>query len=345
MLTRSWPKYMRHWTHSSVLRGLHLRVSNTARPLHTELTTSNHCFHTVPLEQLQVLFTFFSKFFSPFVHTTSSLSVSQEYLALDEIYHLFRAAIPNNPTREKLDTYWMIDGNAYGILTLSDALFQRTYSRINHSVTNDPKTTIRRTIRLPDFKFELCPLHSPLLRASLLVSFPPVNNMLKSTGWSCLIRGRGFNVNVTHSLQMFHKGSLLRNLIIAWTWRLLIIASNIRSLTYDSRSSYHPLIIWYLTPISLKGSNTFWTLMITSKEERVYCRHSSRHAWTQHPSAICVQEFDDSRNSAIHMTYRSSLRSSSTWEPRYPLLQVVLVIFCFYVCVYKHQLDLHSFTM
>lgn len=157
---------------------------------HAELSADNHCFHTVPLEQLQVLFTFFSKFFSPFVHTTSSLSVSQEYLALDEIYHLFRAAIPNNPTREKLDTYWIAKGDAYGVLTLSDALFQRTYSRLDDSVTNDPKTTIRRTIRLLDFKFELCPLHSPLLRASLLVSFPPVNNMLKSTGWSCLIRGR-----------------------------------------------------------------------------------------------------------------------------------------------------------
>jgi hypothetical protein len=40
--------------------------------------------------------------------------------------------------------------------------------------------------------------------------------------------------------------------------------------------------------------------------------------------AICVQEFDDSRNSAIHTTYRSSLRSSSLREPRYPLLKVVL---------------------
>ena len=44
------------------------------------------------------------------------------------------------------------------------------------------------------------------------------------------------------------------------------------------------------------------------------------------PSAICVQDFDDSRGSAIHMTYRSSLRSSSTREPRDPLLKVVLVI-------------------
>ena len=40
--------------------------------------------------------------------------------------------------------------------------------------------------------------------------------------------------------------------------------------------------------------------------------------------AICVQRFDDSRNSAIHTTYRISLRSSSLQEPRYPLLRVVI---------------------
>jgi hypothetical protein len=42
-------------------------------------------------------------------------------------------------------------------------------------------------------------------------------------------------------------------------------------------------------------------------------------------SAICVQRFDDSLSSAIRITYRISLRSSSLWEPRYPLLRVVLV--------------------
>lgn len=42
-------------------------------------------------------------------------------------------------------------------------------------------------------------------------------------------------------------------------------------------------------------------------------------------SAICVQRFDDSRYSAIHTTYRISLRSSSLREPRYPLLRVVSV--------------------
>ena len=35
-----------------------------------------------------------------------------------------------------------------------------------------------------DFKIELFPLHSPLLGESLLVSFPPLNNMLKFSGSS-----------------------------------------------------------------------------------------------------------------------------------------------------------------
>ena len=40
-------------------------------------------------------------------------------------------------------------------------------------------------------------------------------------------------------------------------------------------------------------------------------------------SATCVQRFDDSLNSAIRITYRISLRSSSLREPRYPLPRVV----------------------
>ena len=35
-------------------------------------------------------------------------------------------------------------------------------------------------------------------------------------------------------------------------------------------------------------------------------------------SAICVQRFDDSLNSAIHTTYRTLLRSSSMHKPRDP---------------------------
>ena len=42
-------------------------------------------------------------------------------------------------------------------------------------------------------------------------------------------------------------------------------------------------------------------------------------------SAICVQRFDDSLNSAIHTTYRNWLRSSSMHEPRDPPSEVVNV--------------------
>ena len=41
-------------------------------------------------------------------------------------------------------------------------------------------------------------------------------------------------------------------------------------------------------------------------------------------NAICVQSLDDSLNSAIHITYRISLRSSSLREPRYPSTGVVV---------------------
>src|SRR5580658_872691 len=50
---------------------------------------------------------------------------------------------------------------------------ERRFSRLQLGQAKD---------RLPDFKFELFPLHSPLLRESLLVSFPPLIDMLKFSG-------------------------------------------------------------------------------------------------------------------------------------------------------------------
>ena len=44
-------------------------------------------------------------------------------------------------------------------------------------------------------------------------------------------------------------------------------------------------------------------------------------------SAICVQRSDDSRNSAIRIAYRTSLRSSSVWEPRHPSLKIFVLVF------------------
>ena len=53
-----------------------------------------------------------------------------------------------------------------------------------------PLQITTRTPKTPDFKFELLPLHSPLLGQSLLVSFPPLIDMLKFSGYPYLIRGQ-----------------------------------------------------------------------------------------------------------------------------------------------------------
>lgn len=56
-----------------------------------------------------------------------------------------------------------------------------------------PKHPLQITMRAPKepaFKFELLPLHSPLLGQSLLVSFPPLIDMLKFSGYPYLIRGQ-----------------------------------------------------------------------------------------------------------------------------------------------------------
>ena len=55
-------------------------------------------------------------------------------------------------------------------------------------------------------------------------------------------------------------------------------------------------------------------------------------------TATCVQRFDDSLNSAIRITYRILLRSSSMREPRYPLLGVVLLL------KYKLTIDVVKFS-
>ncbi len=53
---------------------------------------------TASFSTISSLLTLFSKFFSSFLRSTCSLSVSHKYLALEEVYLPFRAAVPNNPT-------------------------------------------------------------------------------------------------------------------------------------------------------------------------------------------------------------------------------------------------------
>ena len=53
-----------------------------------------------------------------------------------------------------------------------------------------PYVTTRRAPKARRFDAGLVPIHSPLLRESRLVSFPPLNNMLKFSGCSRLNSGR-----------------------------------------------------------------------------------------------------------------------------------------------------------
>ncbi|KAF8464847.1 hypothetical protein BDZ91DRAFT_659899, partial [Kalaharituber pfeilii] len=57
--------------------------------------------------------------------------------------------------------------------------------------------------------------------------------------------------------------------------------------------------------------------------------------------AMCIQRFDDSRDSAIHITYRNSLHSSLMQEPRDPLLKVLFFFILFHLISDKKISLLH----
>ena len=129
--------------------------------------------------------TLFSKFFASFPHGTCTLSVSHQYSALDGIYHPIRAAIPNNSTRRHLTRITRRTGVSPSLLPCSKGLGP---AHVNVRV-------YRPQFGIPQHKVggytdshpELFPLQSPLLGESWLVSFPPLNYMLKFGGSSCLI--------------------------------------------------------------------------------------------------------------------------------------------------------------
>ena len=100
-----------------------LALKQQAITLARDNLTKKHWFHSLPFQQFQALLTLFSKSFSPFPHGTCLLSVSNQYLALDEIYHPICAPIPRNVTLRKCTVHRELQ-MTYGTLTLPDALFQ-----------------------------------------------------------------------------------------------------------------------------------------------------------------------------------------------------------------------------
>jgi hypothetical protein len=132
-----------------------------------------------PPDNFKHSLTLFSKSFSSFPRGTCSLSVSRPYLALDGIYRPIGAAFPNNPTRRQR----LVVRQGPGTTGLSPSL-----APPSRGLGPGPplRTLLQTTIRTPmatDSHGGLFPVRSPLLRESLLVSFPPLIDMLKLSGW------------------------------------------------------------------------------------------------------------------------------------------------------------------
>ena len=77
-----------------------------------------------------------------------------------------------------------------GGLTLYAAMFQWTYPA-SRSKSKSVDHNSNSQLRLLDSQGELFPLQSPLLGESWLVSFPPLNYMLKFSGSSCVYQVQG----------------------------------------------------------------------------------------------------------------------------------------------------------
>jgi hypothetical protein len=103
-----------------------LELSQQAITLARDNLANNYWFHSLPFQQFQALLTLFSKSFSPFPHGTCLLSVSNQYLASDEIYHPICAPIPRNVTLRRCTVHGGLH-MTNGTLTLTDALFQEAY--------------------------------------------------------------------------------------------------------------------------------------------------------------------------------------------------------------------------
>ena len=121
----------------------------------------------------------YSGFFSPFPHGTSSLSVSQEYLALPDGSGGFRQDFTCPALLRVLlsiNFYFV-----YGTITLYGRPFQ-TYSTIKATKCRSPTTPY-----MPKHTwFGLFPLRSPLLRKSLLFSLPAPTQMFQFSAFASL---------------------------------------------------------------------------------------------------------------------------------------------------------------
>jgi hypothetical protein len=235
-----------------------------------QANTASHRFH---FSNFRYYLTLFSKFFASFPHGTCSLSVSHLYLALDGIYHPLRAAIPNNSTLRKPVVH--LSFQTWTGLSPSTALCsKRLYPKLKADLASPDYNS-------EDFQSELFPLHSPLLRESLLVSFPPPSYMLKFSGYSWLIGGsiekyliQSLNAKTGNAIQVLDTLTS-RSLVMTTRDRILIVIHLHSILSCDRSGGLH------LLRIVRNG--------VDGGDEQAL-----QQTYSPKGSASCVQSFDDS---------------------------------------------------
>ena len=108
---------------------------------HSNLTAINW-FHSLPYNRFQTLLTLFPKSFSPFPHGTCLLSVSSQYLALEEDYLPFSAPLPKYATLNSTPNALIPNGTGFSpSLTHSS---KKTYIWINTGNTYQDYNSPRR---------------------------------------------------------------------------------------------------------------------------------------------------------------------------------------------------------
>jgi hypothetical protein len=233
------------------------------------------------------------------------------------------------------------------------ALGETTIRRVWALDTGDNRPPIHHISRRPmagRFGAGLVPLHSPLLRESWLVSFPPLTDMLKFSGYSRLIRGRMCERPTGPLLGSrrwsFPSGrdtkvalSLLAGLCRWSEGRPTLKASDVA----QDRRPVRALSPRRFVPEAAHGGER----LKSTADERDYARATRQHAAGQaafYGGSRCDDLFADPRTGvalavsqsrnvrsrcrcsvcpAIHINSRSWLRSSSTHEPSDPPHRVV----------------------
>ena len=137
---------------------------------------------SLPFQQFQALLIIFSKSFASVLHCSCSLSVSNKYFALDEVYHPLCAPLPRNVT---LRVHTIRAG-----LQMTDRTLTRSGKRLQEvcicSHAGIASCDHKSRLESLDFHAEPIPIHSPLLRKHYSDSFPPLTYLLKFSKFSGL---------------------------------------------------------------------------------------------------------------------------------------------------------------